>query len=70
MVSTHLPGTAESWTKTTFLSTSNTELPAQVKRYLGEAIVRYERAGRCELTKRYGSKTAVDHLSWSGPRGR
>ncbi|MFF2126555.1 hypothetical protein ACFVW1_14340 [Streptomyces olivochromogenes] len=32
-------------TKRTFLSTSNTELPAQVKRYLGEAIVRYERAG-------------------------
>ncbi|MFJ2915006.1 hypothetical protein ACIO8F_37715 [Streptomyces sp. NPDC087228] len=32
-------------TKSTFMNTSNSDLPAQVKRRLGEAIVHYERAG-------------------------
>ncbi|MEU1124918.1 hypothetical protein ABZ371_15455 [Streptomyces sp. NPDC005899] len=33
-------------TKKTFVDTSNSDLPAQVKRRLGEAIVSYERAGK------------------------
>ncbi|MGK5628894.1 hypothetical protein [Streptomyces sp. URMC 123] len=42
-VSSHAP---DPLTKRTFLDSSSRELPALLKRYLGEAIVRYERDGR------------------------
>ncbi|WP_229843783.1 hypothetical protein [Streptomyces chryseus] len=41
-VSSHAP---DPLMKQTFLDTANTALPALVKRYLGEAVVRYERTG-------------------------